>query len=115
VGTAGVQVAGDFSLDRALASFTAIEREYPEFRKGPLLIVRKVNRSRGWAPLYQILIPAADQRAANEICRRLESTDGSPACGERFLAERFSMAVETAQRQMLLKREPGAVFITALN
>ena len=73
----GVQVAGDFSLDRALASFTAIEREYPEFRTGPPLIVRKLNRSRGWAPLYQILIPAADQRAANDICRRLESTDGA--------------------------------------
>jgi hypothetical protein len=73
----GVQVAGDFSLDRALASFTAIKREFPEFLTGPPLIVRKVNRSRGWAPLYQILIPAADQRAANDICRRLESTDGA--------------------------------------
>ena len=73
----GVQVAGDFSLDGALASFSAIEREYPEFRTGPPLIVRKLNRSRGWAPLYQILIPAADQRAANDICRRLESTDGA--------------------------------------
>ena len=73
----GVQVAGDFSLDGALASFSAIEREYPEFLTGTPLIVRKVNRSRGWAPLYQILIPAADQRAANDICRRLESTDGA--------------------------------------
>jgi hypothetical protein len=73
----GVQVAGDFSLDRALASFTAIEREFPEFLTGPPLIVRKVNRSRGWAPLYQILIPAADQRTANDICRRLESTEGA--------------------------------------
>jgi hypothetical protein len=73
----GVQVAGDFSLDRALASFIAIEREFPEFLTGPPLIVRKLNRSRNWAPLYQILIPAADQRAANDICRRLESTDGA--------------------------------------
>jgi hypothetical protein len=47
--------AGDFSLDRALASFAAIAREFPEFLTGPPLIVRKVNRSRGWAPLYQIL------------------------------------------------------------
>jgi hypothetical protein len=73
----GVQVAGNFSLDRAMASFTAIQQEFPVFAIGPPLVVRKVNRSRGLAPLYQILIPAADQKAATDICRRLESADGA--------------------------------------
>lgn len=73
----GVQVAGSFSLDRALASFAAIQQEYPVVKTEPPLVVRKVNRSRGWAPLYQILIPAPDQTAANDICRRLESADSA--------------------------------------
>jgi hypothetical protein len=73
----GVQVAGDFSLDRAVAAFQQMQRQFPEIRAARPLVVQKVDHSRGWAPFYQILIPAADQKAADAICRRLESAQGA--------------------------------------
>jgi hypothetical protein len=73
----GVQLASSFSLDQALASFASVQRALREAATEPPLLVRKVNRSRGWAPLYQILIPAADQKTAIAICRRLEAAKGA--------------------------------------
>jgi len=73
----GVQVAGDFSLDRAMANFEQMQRQFPEVRAARPLLVQKVDHSRGWAPFYQILIPAADRNAADAICRRLESAAGA--------------------------------------
>src|SRR5262249_2392712 len=50
----GVQVAGNFSLDRAMASFAAVQRKFPAIVTGTPMVVRKVNRSRGPAPMFQI-------------------------------------------------------------
>jgi hypothetical protein len=73
----GVQLAESFSLDQALASFASIQRGLQGAATERPLLVRKVSRSRGWAPLYQILIPAADQKTADAICRRLEAAKGA--------------------------------------
>ena len=73
----GVQVAGNFSLNRAMASFAAVQRKFPAIVTGPPMVVRKVSRSRGPAPLFQIRLPAPDQKQANGICRRLEAAGGA--------------------------------------
>ena len=73
----GVQVAGNFSLDRAMASFAAVQRKFPAIVTGPPMVVRKVSRSRGPAPLFQIRLPASDEKQADDICRRLEAAGGA--------------------------------------
>jgi hypothetical protein len=73
----GVQVAGNFSLNRAMASFALVQRKFPAIVTGPPMVVRKVSRSRGPAPLFQIRLPAPDQKQANDICHRLEAAGGA--------------------------------------
>ena len=73
----GVQIASSFSLDQALASFAAIQQEFPGASIQLPLVMRNVDRSRGWAPLYQIRIPATDQESAKSICSRLEAAKGA--------------------------------------
>ncbi|MBN8996946.1 MAG: lytic transglycosylase domain-containing protein [Rhizobiales bacterium] len=69
----GVQVAGNFSLKRALASYSALQRRYPAvIGSDPPMIVRKVNKSRGLAPLFQIRMPAQSQGEAGALCGRLQ-------------------------------------------
>jgi hypothetical protein len=41
------------------------------------MVVRAVNRSRGPAPLYEIRLPAPDQKQAADICHRLEAAGGA--------------------------------------
>jgi hypothetical protein len=73
----GVQVAGNFSLDRAMASFTALTRRFPAIVTGPPMVMRAVDRSRGPAPLYQIRLPATDRKQATDLCHRLEAAGGA--------------------------------------
>jgi hypothetical protein len=73
----GVQVAGNFSLDRAMASFALVQRKYPAIVSGAPMVVRSVDRSRGLAPLFQIRLPAPDQKQAADICHRLEAAGGA--------------------------------------
>lgn len=73
----GVQVAGNFSLDRAMASFAAVQRKYPAIVNGPPMVVRSIDRSRGQAPLFQIRLPAPGQKEAADLCHRLESAGGA--------------------------------------
>ena len=62
----GVQVAGNFSLNRAMASYAGIQRRHPAILgdQAPM-VVRAVNRSRGPAPVFQIRVPAQSR----ERCR----------------------------------------------
>ena len=46
-------------------------------KQGLALVVRKVSRSRGPAPLFQIRLPASDQKQATGICHRLEAAGGA--------------------------------------
>jgi hypothetical protein len=73
----GVQVAGSFSLDRALASFDAVQRLYPAIVVGPPVVVCSIDRSLGQAPLFQIRLPAPDRQQAINICHRLETAGGA--------------------------------------
>lgn len=74
----GVQVAGDFSLSRAMAGYANLQRSYGSvLGKQPPMVVRTVNRSRGTAPLFQIRVPASSADEANAICRRLHALGGA--------------------------------------
>lgn len=74
----GVQVAGNFSLNRAMASYTALQRAHPAILAGQLpLVVRAVNKSRGKAPLFQIRLPAESRDSAAALCRKLQSAGGA--------------------------------------
>ncbi len=74
----GVQVAGNFSLDRAMASYAALQDRHPEILGGKAaMVVRGVNRSRGRAALFQIRAPAASRDEAADLCRRLKAAGGA--------------------------------------
>ena len=65
----GAQVAGNFSLDRAMASYAALQERHPEILGGKApMVVRAVNRSRGRAALFQIRAPAASRDEAAKLC-----------------------------------------------
>jgi len=70
----GVQVAGNFSLNRAMASYASLQNRHTEILGGqPPMVVRAVNRSRGNAPVFQIRVPAQSREEAGDLCGRLKS------------------------------------------
>lgn len=70
----GVQVAGNFSLNRALASYAALQNRHGDILGGqPPMVVRGVNRSRGNAAIYQLRVPAQSRDEAGDICNRLKA------------------------------------------
>jgi hypothetical protein len=73
----GVQVAGNFSLARAIASYSAVQRRHSILAGRLPLIVRAVNRSRGRAPLFQVRIPAESRDEAADLCRKLQASGGA--------------------------------------
>jgi hypothetical protein len=74
----GVQVAGNFSLNRAMASYAAMQKRHPAILAGQLpMVVRAVNRSRGRAPLFQIRVPAGTRDDAAALCRKLQAAGGA--------------------------------------
>ncbi len=74
----GVQVAGNFSLNRAMASYATFQRRFARVvGSGPPMVVRTVNRSRGRAPMFQIRMPASSRDKANDLCRKLQSAGGA--------------------------------------
>ena len=75
----GVQVAGSFSFERALASFDAVQRKYPTIVAGPPLIMCSLDRSHGQVPIFQIRLPASDKEHALDLCNRLEAAGGACA------------------------------------
>lgn len=75
----GVQVAGNFSFERALATFEAVQRKYPAIVVGPPLIICSLDRSHGQVPVFQIRLPASDKEQALDLCNRLEAAGGACA------------------------------------
>ena len=70
----GVQVAGNFSLNRAMASYAALQNRHTEILGGqPPMVVRAVNRSRGNAPMFQLRVPAQTRDEAGDLCGRLKA------------------------------------------
>ncbi len=74
----GVQVAGNFSQARAMASYRRLQQQFPDvIGDGPPLILRSVVTSRGRAPFYAIRLPANARDAADELCHRLHAIGGA--------------------------------------
>ena len=74
----GVQLAGNFSKERALATFARARQSYAavlgEVR--PMIIGTRL-RSRGTRAFYRVRVPATTRTAANELCGKIRSVGGS--------------------------------------
>jgi hypothetical protein len=74
----GVQVVGDFSLCRAIATYSMLQRRYGTILGGqPPMVVRTINRSRGTAPLFQIRVPTDSRDQADAICQKSHTLGGA--------------------------------------
>ena len=74
----GVQVAGNFSKDRALASYATARARHGAILNDvvPMVIGTRL-RSRGTRAFYRVRIPAATREAAMDICSRLHKAGGA--------------------------------------
>jgi transglycosylase-like protein with SLT domain/sporulation related protein len=74
----GVQVAGNFSKDRALATFARARARFASILNevAPMVIGTRL-RSRGTRAFYRVRIPAPTRAAAAEICSRLQKAGGA--------------------------------------
>ena len=74
----GVQVAGNFSQARAMASYSALQRRFDKLiGDRPPLVLRSVMASRGRAPFYAIRLPAATRDEASALCDDLHKAGGA--------------------------------------
>jgi hypothetical protein len=74
----GVQVAGNFSKDRALASYArARERHGAILGEVTPMVIGTRWRTRGTNAFYRVRIPAATRAAATEICGKLQKAGGA--------------------------------------
>src|SRR5882672_8578668 len=75
----GVQVSAGFSRERALASFSDIEKRHRESLGGlDPIIIQTTLRSRGTHPFYQVRIGADTRAGADRLCADLRK--GGNAC-----------------------------------
>ena len=74
----GVQLAGNFSKERALASFLRARQSYASLISDtrPMVIGTRL-RSRGTRAFYRVRVPAPTRADANELCARIRSVGGS--------------------------------------
>ena len=76
----GVQLAGNFSKERALAAFNQQRARYAgvigDVR--PMVIGTRL-RSRGTITFYRVRVPAASRAAADALCNRIRATGGACA------------------------------------
>jgi len=74
----GVQLAGNFSKNRALATFSRARRAYASILGdvSPMIIGTRL-RGRGTRPFYRVRVPAESRQAANELCVRIRTAGGS--------------------------------------
>ena len=74
----GIQIAGDFSKDRALAIYARARQRYAAVLSdvAPMVIGTRL-RSRGTGAFYRVRVPAATREAATEFCNRLHKVGGA--------------------------------------
>jgi len=74
----GVQLAGNFSKERALAQFAQARRQYAAAlgEVAPMIIGTRL-RSRGTAAFYRVRVPAETRPAAEALCRKIHAMGGS--------------------------------------
>ena len=76
----GVQLAGSFSKAAALAAYARARSSYPAIlgKIEPMVIGGRV-RSRGFAPYYQVRVPAPSRPAADALCEKILRAGGACA------------------------------------
>jgi hypothetical protein len=74
----GVQLAGNFSKDLALASYARASRSYAAVLGNvrPMVIGTRL-RSRGTRTFYRVRVPATSRVAADQLCNRIRSIGGA--------------------------------------
>jgi hypothetical protein len=74
----GVQLAGNFSKVRALASFSRARQAYASLlgETRPMIIGTRL-RSRGTRTFYRVRAPATTRNEANQLCDRIRKAGGS--------------------------------------
>lgn len=74
----GVQLAGNFSRDRALASYQRESRLYADLLgdRVPMIIGTRL-RTRGHAPFFRVRVPADSRDEAESLCARIRAAGGS--------------------------------------
>jgi len=74
----GIQLAGNFSKERALASFARARQLYASVlgETRPMIIGTRL-RSRGTRAFYRVRVPAQTREAANVLCGRIRAVGGS--------------------------------------
>lgn len=74
----GVQLAGNFSKEKALTSFRRASRTYASLIKDarPMIIGTRL-RYRGTRTFYRVRAPAETRQAAEQLCRNIRSAGGS--------------------------------------
>ena len=73
----GVQLAGNFSKERALASFARTRKRYASVLGDaqPMVIGTRLL-SRGTRTFYRVRLPAETRQSADALCRRLRAAGG---------------------------------------
>jgi len=74
----GVQLAGNFSKERALAAYARERQHYAAIlgETAPMVIGTRL-RSRGTHAFYRVRVPAASREAAGALCERLRKAGGA--------------------------------------
>jgi hypothetical protein len=74
----GVQLAGNFSKERALATFSRTSRAYASVLGDtqPMIIGTRL-RYRGARTFYRVRAPAATRKEAEQLCTRIRTAGGS--------------------------------------
>ncbi|QRM30098.1 lytic transglycosylase domain-containing protein [Microvirga sp. VF16] len=74
----GVQLAGNFSKERALATFRRASQAYASLLKDmrPMIIGTRL-RYRGTRTFYRVRAPAETRQAAEQLCRNIRTAGGS--------------------------------------
>jgi hypothetical protein len=74
----GVQLAGSFSKAAALAAYRRTQSSYPAIigKIEPMVIGGRVL-SRGFAPYYQVRVPAPSRAAADALCEKILHAGGA--------------------------------------
>jgi hypothetical protein len=74
----GVQLAGNFSKERALATFRRTSQAYASLLKDvrPMIIGTRL-RYRGTRTFYRVRAPAETRQAAEQLCRSIRTVGGS--------------------------------------
>jgi len=74
----GVILTANFSRNRALTTYRKLQTKYPSVLKGKKpSVARKINRSFGNRPRYEIQLGSNSRKGANDICTKLKRVGGS--------------------------------------